>query len=257
MQPQKGLDIMILKGDTEKQAALRDDMIKKSRTRRSRYVSSILSVLKPRMNLLDIGCGTAHIIQELALNRKDLELVGLDVSKAMLKISKKNCEIFNNVELIMGDGLNLPFADQAFSIIITRLALYSLKDAYRVLKKRGIFLEFGLGPEADKEILEFFPERIETENFFFPKDLKEWKQEVSEPIERAGFIILDVREYKEIDFYESEDELMDLIEMVPLVKDFDRERDRTLVKNLAEKYKDADGMIRITWHYCIIMAARS
>jgi len=89
-----------------------------------------------------------------------------------------------------------------------------------------------------------------------PKDLKTWKQEVSEPIEKSGFIILDVQDYKEKDFYQSEDELMDLIEMVPLVKDFDRNKDRMLVKRLAEKYKDMNGRIGITWHYVIIMATR-
>jgi len=244
------------KGDTEKQAVLRDNLIKKSRTRRSRYVSRIFSVLKAGVSLLDIGCGTAHVIQELAANRNGSELIGLDVSKAMLKISKENCGRFNNVGLIMGDGLNLPFADHAFGIIVTRLSEYSLQEAHRVLKKGGIFLEYGLGPEADKEILEFFPERIEMDNFFLPKDLKTWKQEVSEPIEKSGFIILDVQDYKEKDFYQSEDELMDLIEMVPLVKDFDRNKDRMLVKRLAEKYKDMNGRIGITWHYVIIMATR-
>lgn len=248
---------MMSKGDTEKQAALRYNLIKKSRIRRSKYVSRILSVFKPEMNLLDIGCGTAHIIQELAANRRTSELIGLDVSKAMQKVSKENCRRFNNVRLIMGDGLKLPFADHAFDIIITRLAEYSPQEAFRVLKKEGIFLEYGLGPEADKEISEFFSERIETENFFFPKDLKKWKQEASEPIEKSGFIIVDIQDYKENDFYESEDELMDLIEMVPLVKDFNRNEDRTLVKRLSEKYKDTKGRIRITWHYCIIMATRS
>jgi hypothetical protein len=54
-----------------------------------------------------------------------------------------------------------------------------------------------LGPDADKEIKEFFPERIEKENFFLPKDLKEWKQEVCEDIMEAGFTVSDIDDYKE------------------------------------------------------------
>lgn len=246
---------MISKGDTEKQAVLRNNMIKKSKTKRSRYVSTVLTALKPAMKILDVGCGTAHIIQELAANRKTSEHVGLDVSNAMLKLAKENCERFHNIGLVLGDGLILPFPNETFDIVITRLAEYSPREAYRVLKKGGVFFECSLGPEADKEISEFFPERIETENFFFPNNLNEWKQEVAEPIERIGFVVSEVQDYKENDYYSNEDELMDLIEMVPLVKDFDRKKDRKLVKKLAEKYGEKKG-IRITWHYYILMATR-
>lgn len=246
---------MISKGDTEKQAVLRDSMIKKSKSRRSSYVSRILTVLKPAMKILDVGCGTAHIIQELAAIRKTSEHVGLDVSEAMLKLAKENCERFRNIGLVLGDGLILPFPDEKFDIVITRLAEYSPQEAHRVLKKGGIFFECSLGPEADKEIVEFFPERIEPENFFFPKNLKEWKQEVTEPIKKTGFTVSEVQDYKEDDYYGSEDELMDLIEMVPLVKDFDRKEDRMLVKRLADKYGDNSG-IRITWHYYVLAATR-
>jgi len=41
---------MVSKGDTERQAILRDGMIKKgTETKRNRYVSKILHALKPRM----------------------------------------------------------------------------------------------------------------------------------------------------------------------------------------------------------------
>ncbi len=249
------LYIVSPKGDTEEQAFLRDSMIKRRKTSRSTYVSKILLVLKPGMNVLDIGCGTAHVIKQLGANQKASEFLGLDVSEAMLKIAKKNCGEFSNISLICADGLDLPFPENRFDMVITRLAEYSPQEACRVLKRGGIFFEYGLGPKADKEIFEFFQERIETENFFFPNDPKEWKNEISEPIERAGFIVVNVQDYKEYEYYRNEEELMDLIEMVPLVKDFDRKGDRDLVKRLAEKYRKNAG-IRITWHYYILLARR-
>lgn len=249
-------DAMPIRGDTRKQAVLRDRMIKKkSEAARSPYVSKTLSILKPKMKLIDIGCGTAHIIQELALTAKRLEVIGLDLSRAMIQIAKENLAGFHNFALLVGDGLTLPFPDQVFDVVITRLAEYSPEEAYRILKKGGFFLEFGLGPDADREISEFFPERIDTESFFFPRNPKEWKQEISQPIKRAGFTVTGVYEYKENDYYGSLDELMDLIELVPLVKNFDREKDRTQVAKLAEKYGEDRG-IKITWHYCITVAKR-
>jgi len=48
---------------------------------------------------------------------------------------------------------------------------------------------------------------------------------------------------------------MNLIEMVPLVKDFDRVRDRRTIQELVRKYKKPQG-IRITWHYYVIFATK-
>ncbi len=248
---------MSSKGDSERQALLRDQRIKKrKKTRRSIYVSEILSVLKPQMKLLDIGCGTGHIIQELATSNMSSIFVGLDVSSAMVRMAKSNTTGLHNIKLVEGDGFRLPFPGCTFDIIVTRLADYSQKEAYRVLRRRGYFFEYSLGPDSDKEIKEFFGERIEKENFFFPKDLKRWKQEVCEGIIEAGFTVSDINDFKEANYYESKEELMDLIEMVPLVKGFDRKKDGEKIKELAETYGSKEG-VKITWHYYILMARKS
>jgi cyclopropane fatty-acyl-phospholipid synthase-like methyltransferase len=52
------------KGDTTRQAILRETMIKQSKEAGSMFIKTIASVLKPGMILLDIGCGTAHIIRK-------------------------------------------------------------------------------------------------------------------------------------------------------------------------------------------------
>jgi ubiquinone/menaquinone biosynthesis C-methylase UbiE len=203
---------MSFKGDSEKQALLRDQRIKKrKKTRKERWVPKILSVLKPQMKLLDIGCGTAHIIQELATSNGSSHLIGLDVSPAMLKVASTNIRRLSNVKLVEGDGFNLPFPECTFDTVTTRLADYSPREAYRVLRRNGCFLEYSVGPEADKEIKEFFPKRIKKENFFFPTNLREWKQEVCEPILKAGFIVMTIHDHREEDYYENEEELMNLI----------------------------------------------
>ena len=238
-----------MKGDSKIQADLRDSMIKKG-DKKTPYIQKIKSILTPPMRLLDIGCGTGHIIQTLF---RYANFVGIDVSAAMLDIARRNTAGLHTISLVQGDGLYLPFQDRIFDVVITRLAEYSLQEAYRVLKKGGHFFEYGLGPQANKEIVEFFPDTIDKEAFFFPEN-KEWKKEACSPIKEAGFSITSVNDYYEKEYY-SEDEVLDLIEMVPLVTDFDRKKDKKIVKRLAEKYRGEKG-IEITWHYCIVEAQR-
>ena len=247
---------MVFRGDSERQALLIDQSIKKRKKRQEEYISRILSHLKPKMKLLDIGLGTGHIIQELATDGKNSTFIGLDVSSAMLRTARSNIVKFNNVSLVEGDGFRLPFPNSTFDIIITRLADYSQKEAFRVLRSEGYFFECSLGPDSDKEIREFFPERIEKENFFIPRDLRNWKHEVSEDIIEVGFTVSSIDDFKEVSYCENEEELMDLVEMVPLVSKFDRRKDREKIKELAEKYGSEKG-IEITWHYYILTARKS
>ncbi|MEM3759647.1 MAG: hypothetical protein QXZ02_00885 [Candidatus Bathyarchaeia archaeon] len=65
----------------------------------------------------------------------------------------------------------------------------------------------------------------------------------------------DINDYKEKNYYQSIEELMNLIEMVPLVKNFDRVKDKKVVEKIAEKYRRKKG-IGITWHYYILIAKR-
>ena len=142
---------MICIGDTERQAILRDEAMRKSKkASKNRYISSIKVFLKSGMKLLDIGCGTAHIIQELA-KCENSEFIGLDLSIAMLKIAKSNTRTLQNVSLIRADGYRLPFRDCIIEIVISRLAEHSTQEAYRILKNNGFFLEYGLGPHAAKK----------------------------------------------------------------------------------------------------------
>jgi SAM-dependent methyltransferase len=244
------------KGDSERQAILRDRVTKKrNEIRKDNYISRILSVLEPEMKLCDIGCGTGHIIQDLASLQESGVYVGLDISSAMLKIASKNTATLPNILLVEGDGFNMPFSEGVFDIIITRLAEYSRKEALRILLEGGTFFEYGLGPEANKEISEFFPDRIEKENFFFPKDTRVWTEEVGEELQCAGLALTRIEDFKETDYLQDVEELMDLIEMVPLVKDFDRREDRREIEQLAQKYREREG-IGITWHYYIAEARR-
>lgn len=243
-------------GDTERQAFLRDKSIKQTKEqKKSPYTTKILSVLKPGMRLLDIGCGTGHIVQKLASSCGGANLIGLDISPAMIEIARSDNVSLPNVRFTLGDGMQLPFSNCSFDIVINRLAEYSVHEVYRVVREGGYFFEYGLGPDADKEVKEFFPDRIDPESFCIPKVVEEWKEEVCQEVVDAGFAIENIEDYRDEEHFRNVEELMDTIEMVPLVKGFDRDKDRGIVNALAEKYAVETG-ISTTWQYFVIEARK-
>lgn len=105
-----------------------------------------------------------------------------------------------------------------------------------------------------RRLLSFSQIGLRKTIFFIPECLSTWKEEVVQKIKNVGFIVESMEDYKEKEYY-SEEEVMDLIEMVPLVRDFNRKKDRKRISELAEKHKEKNG-IKITWHYYIVEARR-
>jgi len=249
--------ITISKGDTERQALQRDKLIKrKSKVEKDEYTTRLLDIIKDDTILCDLGCGTANVIQKLASVRKTATFIGLDASTSMLNIAKTNNKNLPNVMFVTGDNYILPFYDNSLNVVTSRLAEYSISEAHRVLIKNGYLFEYGLGPEANREIARFFPDKICKENFFFPTNPIEWKDEVCRKVEEHGFIIESMDEFKEKEYYKDEEELIDLIEMVPLLSNFDRKKDKPRLQRLSNTYVETEG-VGITWHYYILKAKRT
>jgi SAM-dependent methyltransferase len=248
-------------GDTERQAFLRDKAIKEGKTVNvgpdtlSVYIQRTIAKVKPDDTVLDVGCGTAHIIAELTRRTSNVFFVGLDVSSAMVKIARGNCKGKMETGIVRGDGFSLPFKDGSFQVVLNRLAECSATEICRVLKSGGTFFEFRLGPESSKEILSLFPDRYEEGAFFFPKNPRRWKREAVKERQGFGFSEIRLNDYKGKSYYPSVKGLMDLVEMVPLVKDFDRAKDREKFERFSKKYKNRKG-IPITYHFFILEATK-
>jgi SAM-dependent methyltransferase len=248
-------------GDSERQAFLRDKAIKEGKTVNvgpdtvSIYIQRAIAKVKPDDMALDVGCGTAHIIVELARRTRNVFFVGLDISSAMVKIARENSRGKMEMGIVRADGLNLPFKDGCFQVVLNRLAECSLTEIQRVLKSGGTFFEFRLGPENEKEILSLFPDRYEEGTFFFPKNPRKWKSEVVKERQRLGFSKTRLNDYKGKSYHRSVKSLMDLVEMVPLVRDFHRTRDRMKLERFSKEHKDGKG-IPITYHFFILEATK-
>ena len=100
--------------------------------------------------VLDLGCGPGTIPIKIASKRKGLEVLGLDLSEAMLQIARKNLRasgLGSRVHFQRADAKRLEFPDHTFDGVISNSLLHHLRDprvvlaeAVRVLKPGGTFL---------------------------------------------------------------------------------------------------------------------
>lgn len=89
----------------------------------------------PNDRVLDVGCGTGFLLLEAA--RRARQAVGVDVSPAMLAEAKRKAEQdgLTNVALREAQAEALPFADERFDVVITRLTIHHMVDPHRVLRE--------------------------------------------------------------------------------------------------------------------------
>lgn len=93
-----------------------------------------LAKLRSNMSVLDLGCGTGILLEDL--KRFSVNTFGLDVSFDMARMAKKN--------VVVGISENLPFRDGSFDVVICRGSIHhffsfeqGLDEIKRVLKKEG------------------------------------------------------------------------------------------------------------------------
>ena len=86
--------------------------------------------------ILDIATGTGKLAFEFA--KEGYEVVGIDLSEAMLDVAKKKNK-YKNARFEVADAINLPFADNSFDISSISFALHDMPLSIRqkVLKEMG------------------------------------------------------------------------------------------------------------------------
>ena len=101
--------------------------------------------------LLDVGCGTAFLI-DLLSKEHDANFYGLDLSDKMIEIAKS--KDIKNAEFVVGKSNELPYEDNTFDIVVCSQSFHhypyqdeAVDEVYRVLKKGGLYIlsDSGLG----------------------------------------------------------------------------------------------------------------
>ncbi|MCW3980379.1 MAG: class I SAM-dependent methyltransferase [Candidatus Bathyarchaeota archaeon] len=110
----------------------------------------ITKLIGPDGLILDLCCGTGR--HSILLSKKGLDIVGLDLSRKLLKIAKKKQKDNNvAVSFIRGEMRHLPFRNGAFVATISMFTSYgylpsaeedlkSMKEVTRILQPNGLFL---------------------------------------------------------------------------------------------------------------------
>jgi SAM-dependent methyltransferase len=87
-------------------------------------------IIESRNRILDVGCGTGSNLEYLQTNYSNF-CVGLDLSMDALKYSN----LRNTTNLVCGDGLNLPFSESTFDLILALDLLEHIDDDFQALNE--------------------------------------------------------------------------------------------------------------------------
>lgn len=98
-------------------------------------------------NVLELGCGTGRLLPFMA--ERAHTVTGIDVSSGMLEVARqrKKQDDLNNVQMMQGNALDMPFPDNHFDMVYSILVINLISDytsvfceVRRVLKDGGVFL---------------------------------------------------------------------------------------------------------------------
>ncbi len=97
--------------------------------------------------LLDLGCGTGFVLEQVLQRHPQAECIGLDIAEGMLNYSRQRLGSVGELHWLCADAENLPIADGSMAIATSNFALQwcgnlsrALVEVKRVLTLQGRFL---------------------------------------------------------------------------------------------------------------------
>ena len=82
--------------------------------------------------ILDLGSGTGYLSIEIVKKAPSLQVYGIDLSRQMIKISRRHARGVENAQFELGNAADLPFADNSIDFIVSTGSLHHWKTPVRL-----------------------------------------------------------------------------------------------------------------------------
>ncbi|MBO8174231.1 MAG: class I SAM-dependent methyltransferase [Thermococcus sp.] len=192
----------MIEGIPAPSAYLYNFMTKKRRNFDKKIAEDVLSKIKEG-RLLDVGTGPGTIPIEIAKASPNLEVWGIDISKTMIKLARKNAEKagVENVKFEVMSAYDLKFPKEYFDLIISVGALHhfsnplrAFNEMYKVLKPGEEAWIYDFITDVSKQELREFLKSVNLP--YFPWGIgfrlhglkyKEWVGRISQAAKRSSF----------------------------------------------------------------------
>ena len=127
-----------------------------------RYFIERLKKYTVKGTIVDVGCGPGYLIQIMAKEWPESKLIGVDISKEMVKKAKVNFDslgLGGRVDFKQGSSEHLPFEDQTVDFVVSTGSLHhwadpmlAFNEIHRVLKPGGQMLILDLRRDARRMV---------------------------------------------------------------------------------------------------------
>lgn len=121
---------------------------------------ALRSITGTPASILDLATGTGDLIIMAAAKFPDAQLTGIDLSRAMLAIARRKLarrKLDGRVNLIQGNALTMPFADNSFDVATIAFGIRNFesilagyREILRVLKPNGQIIVLELSRPRSK-----------------------------------------------------------------------------------------------------------
>lgn len=160
------------------------------------YEQILKEYLKPEHKLLDMGTGGGEFL--LSLNHPTTQCSVTEGWEPNVKLCRERLEPLGICVRKIDDPKHIPYADEAFDIVINRHEAYDLNEVYRILKPEGIFITQQVGGSNDADLsvkLGCYRESVDTDAYDLHHAMAASK--------KAGFkVIQGFESYTPIEFYD-------------------------------------------------------